>query len=711
MSFNLVSFILQHLGPAFIGKIAAASGIQGVLIEKATSTVIKGVLSRVSSTVVTPAGAGHVAGLLGSYAPDTIAQLSALIGGEQQASLVTAGGRMLAETVGHDGADSLVYEVAKLGVSDVASRNIVGMLSPAVLSGLANLKETERLDASGLTQLMAGQSANFLTGHSAATVAPTAAPPATPSTPAVVSPAPSTPVAVVTAAAGRATDSVVAAAVAPKIDGPKVETSRVVEAPRLEAVKVEAPRVIDTPHMEARKVETARVVDVPRVDAPRAEAPRVIEGPKVIEAPRGVEAPRVDVQHTDQTARPAVIPLAQEAIAAASTRAGAAAPALSTYARAGLGHVQHKEPWWNWAVPIAVLLIGGFGWYIASNVQKTRALQAETVRLAEAKKVADAAAARAAAEATAKAQAEAATAKARAESEAAAAALAAKAKADAEAARAKAEADGARLKAEAEAGRLKAEAEAERRNAQNLAEVEARAKAQADAAIASNSTRLTLEQEARQKADADGKARSDAEAKIRADAEAKQKADAEAVAKARADAAAKQKADAEAASRAAAEADNKRKAEAEASAARLAAEADARRKAEADTAATQRLALVKTCQTQVSSVATPGALRFNIASANLVPESATVLDKLATAIKACPSTKIRIEGHTDNDGNEESNLALSQQRAKTVFDQLVRSGVEPTRMSHEGFGQTKPAAPNDTIENKRLNRRIDVRVD
>ena len=81
------------------------------------------------------------------------------------------------------------------------------------------------------------------------------------------------------------------------------------------------------------------------------------------------------------------------------------------------------------------------------------------------------------------------------------------------------------------------------------------------------------------------------------------------------------------------------------------------------------------------------------------------------AIKACPSTTVRIEGHTDADGDVTRNQRLSENRAKAVSQYLVSAGIDPNRLSAAGLGQTKPIAPNDTEENKVRNRRIEFIVD
>lgn len=98
---------------------------------------------------------------------------------------------------------------------------------------------------------------------------------------------------------------------------------------------------------------------------------------------------------------------------------------------------------------------------------------------------------------------------------------------------------------------------------------------------------------------------------------------------------------------------------------------------------------------------------FATGSAILKPESKVELGKLMTILNSNKGIKIQINGHTDNVGNADKNKALSNDRAKSVFDYLVENGVAAERMSFKGFGDAKPLASNDTDEGKRRNRRTD----
>jgi OOP family OmpA-OmpF porin len=85
------------------------------------------------------------------------------------------------------------------------------------------------------------------------------------------------------------------------------------------------------------------------------------------------------------------------------------------------------------------------------------------------------------------------------------------------------------------------------------------------------------------------------------------------------------------------------------------------------------------------------------------------IDQIAKALKGAElqETRILIEGHTDNVGEETYNLALSQKRAETIKQTLVaRFGIQPDQMETKGFGETLPIAPNDTETERALNRRV-----
>jgi outer membrane protein OmpA-like peptidoglycan-associated protein len=70
-----------------------------------------------------------------------------------------------------------------------------------------------------------------------------------------------------------------------------------------------------------------------------------------------------------------------------------------------------------------------------------------------------------------------------------------------------------------------------------------------------------------------------------------------------------------------------------------------------------------------------------------------------------PNMRIELGGHTDNVGRPEANQKLSEQRAKAVYDYLVKKGISADRLTYKGYGQTEPVADNTTPEGRRQNRR------
>lgn len=101
---------------------------------------------------------------------------------------------------------------------------------------------------------------------------------------------------------------------------------------------------------------------------------------------------------------------------------------------------------------------------------------------------------------------------------------------------------------------------------------------------------------------------------------------------------------------------------------------------------------------------------FDVNLAHLRKESEVELNKLYEMLAQDLKMKIRIEGHTDSDASEEHNLKLSDARAHAVRDFLVQKGINSDRLQWKGYGESQPAAPNDTPENKQLNRRTEIEI-
>jgi outer membrane protein OmpA-like peptidoglycan-associated protein len=103
-------------------------------------------------------------------------------------------------------------------------------------------------------------------------------------------------------------------------------------------------------------------------------------------------------------------------------------------------------------------------------------------------------------------------------------------------------------------------------------------------------------------------------------------------------------------------------------------------------------------------------VQFYTNSAKLLPYSINSIQQLADYMQSHPGIHATIEGHTDNVGETQNNLTLSQDRAETVRQVLISFGVEPSRIDAHGYGKSRPRATNDTMEGRALNRRVEVRL-
>lgn len=102
---------------------------------------------------------------------------------------------------------------------------------------------------------------------------------------------------------------------------------------------------------------------------------------------------------------------------------------------------------------------------------------------------------------------------------------------------------------------------------------------------------------------------------------------------------------------------------------------------------------------------------FDSGKATIQKRSFPLLDQIGLVLKARPEVKkVRIEGHTDSDGDDAENLDLSKRRARAVLDALVARGVEAARLESEGFGETRPIADNATNDSNAQNRRVELAI-
>jgi outer membrane protein OmpA-like peptidoglycan-associated protein len=122
------------------------------------------------------------------------------------------------------------------------------------------------------------------------------------------------------------------------------------------------------------------------------------------------------------------------------------------------------------------------------------------------------------------------------------------------------------------------------------------------------------------------------------------------------------------------------------------------------------LASLKAQHTDRGLVLTVGDVLFAPGKADVGPGAQRSIDKLAEFLRTYPKRNVLIEGHTDNLGNEDFNIKLSQQRADAVRDLLVARGVSPQRIRTKGYGPKFPVVDNESAAGRQQNRRVEVLV-
>ncbi|MFN3576908.1 MAG: OmpA family protein, partial [Tabrizicola sp.] len=113
------------------------------------------------------------------------------------------------------------------------------------------------------------------------------------------------------------------------------------------------------------------------------------------------------------------------------------------------------------------------------------------------------------------------------------------------------------------------------------------------------------------------------------------------------------------------------------------------------------------CAADVNAVIARTKITFTPASAEIATTARPVLDELAKILANCPAMQMEIAGHTDSQGSEGGNKALSQARAEAVLLALQGRRVDVSGMTAVGYGETQPIADNGTEEGREANRRIE----
>ena len=771
MSFNVIAAVMQSLPPEMVTKVATALGIERAAALKAVSAAVPAILGKLAARAATAEGAGTLAALISAQNPDVLASFATTLGGPQEGALIDAGTRLMRTGIGVAETDGLAAALAQYAnISPKLSQNLLGVIAPLAAGTLARHPTVRELGAAGLVKLLAQQKETimqampgafaqlFAATPSTAAVAGTLDAP-TPATQATVSstvevqplrPRTLSPALAGAAASalahgtasgtsvlGRAPDSslrpgpstdaaasIASAAKAAVQSGDRMAGS--VVAPVAAAVAVAAENVTVAP-IAAKSAEPAQATSAAPTAAlakpaalvtPSAPATPVAQAATVAAvASKATSRPTspVSVSAAQATAdakplvrpsadtRPASPPTAAPAVPAPPAQAAVSLPAVATVqpSRPAVGSVKpsvvaatgiprqtaaatgttspmpppyvptvarRSVPLIAWLVPVMLLAAGG-AWWLKDRGDKAQvaAIVEQARSAAEAKMAADKIASlKTEADAAAKAAAD------RAVQERAAAEAAA----------------GAKLAAEAEARQAEMKRQAEVSAAAKIAQEAAdrRRQAEADAQSKVATGAIVAPSVPAEPSAADVAAKAEADAKQAAETAARQEAERQAEAQ---------------------RAEARRQAEAEA-AAKLAAETESRRIADAAAAVeAKNRADLQNCQKSVREVSSASRVQFEYASDILRSEGVAVLSRIVESMKSCPAVRVRVEGHTDSEGDLGRNQRLSENRAKSVAEFLRDAGIATNRMVSVGYGQTRPVVPNDSERNRARNRRID----
>jgi outer membrane protein OmpA-like peptidoglycan-associated protein len=104
-------------------------------------------------------------------------------------------------------------------------------------------------------------------------------------------------------------------------------------------------------------------------------------------------------------------------------------------------------------------------------------------------------------------------------------------------------------------------------------------------------------------------------------------------------------------------------------------------------------------------------VKFELNKADIQTDYTTAIDKLGLALKEDKDLSIEIQGHTDTTGPRSLNMALSDNRAQSVKEYLMKKyEISEDRLTSKGLGPTQPIATNETRDGRKKNRRVDIKV-
>ena len=127
-----------------------------------------------------------------------------------------------------------------------------------------------------------------------------------------------------------------------------------------------------------------------------------------------------------------------------------------------------------------------------------------------------------------------------------------------------------------------------------------------------------------------------------------------------------------------------------------------------DTAFVRRKGEKEVCEAGVLTTLEGSQIEFS--GTTLRSQSRAILDQIAVVLTGCPDTSVEVAGHTDDTGSEAANLRVSEQRAKATADYLIGKGLDATRFTSVGHGESQPIADNGTAAGRTANRRVEFHL-
>ena len=117
---------------------------------------------------------------------------------------------------------------------------------------------------------------------------------------------------------------------------------------------------------------------------------------------------------------------------------------------------------------------------------------------------------------------------------------------------------------------------------------------------------------------------------------------------------------------------------------------------------------IKVVQAQLDKILLNKKIEFQVGNNIILPASTPILEEVLSILTKYPQLSADIHGHTDNDGDANSNRLLSQARAQAVVDWMTQHSIARDRIKAAGFGPDKPIASNTTLEGRAKNRRVEI---